>query len=353
MTTPSLNLDYKPRFPKDYSPGIGVVGCGGIVRNCHLSAYKDHKLNVVGVHDINPAATEGICEKFGVKRVFKNLDELLACDEIEVVDVATHPAQRVEIMSKAIAAGKHVLAQKPLALTVEEVLPLLAEADKRGLMIAVNQNGRWAPAWRIATLLIEQDAIGDVAGVTHFYDGAFNGLQDVFDKIKHFAIYDYSVHWLDITRCWLEKKKAVAVRARDWRTPIQPPESRTPWGAWIEIDYEDGSNAMIRSAGTAFRGAGHPFWIHGTEGSIRGSSLSPADWVELEHPSATLRYRLETKWFNDGFAGTMGELLCAIDEKREPFNSARHNLLSLQMTLAACESADNDGARVALKEIAK
>jgi hypothetical protein len=47
-------------------------------------------------------------------------------------------------------------------------------------------------------------------------------------------------------------------------------------------------------------------------------------------------------------AGTLGELLCAIDEEREPFNSARHNLLSLELTLAACRSADLDGAPVAL-----
>jgi len=351
MPPPPIDLDYKPRFPKNYKPGIGVVGCGGIVKACHLPAYQQHKLNIVGVHDINAAATEDVCEKFGVKRVFSSLDELLACDEIEVVDIGTHPAQRVEIMAKAVAAGKHVLAQKPLALTLDEVLPVLAEAEKRGLKIAVNQNGRWAPAWRIATLLIQQGVIGEVAGVMHLFDKNFLGTPDVFDRVKHFVIYDYSIHWLDITRCWLEKKRPVAVRARDWRTPNQPPETIAPWGAWIEVEYEDGSNAMIRSAGAARRHGGHPFWIHGSEGTIRGSSLSPADWVELELDGATVRYQLDTKWFVDGFAGTMGELLCAIDEKREPYNSARHNLLSLQLVLAACESADGDGRRIELKPI--
>jgi hypothetical protein len=52
----------------------------------------------------------------------------------------------------------------------------------------------------------------------------------------------------------------------------------------------------------------------------------------------------------DGFAGTMGELCSAIAEDREPFNSGRHNLLSVELTLAACRSAELDGAPVAVGE---
>ena len=55
-----------------------------------------------------------------------------------------------------------------------------------------------------------------------------------------------------------------------------------------------------------------------------------------DHP----RPRLEGHWFREGFRGAMGELLCAIAEKREPFNSARANLRSLELVFAAIESAD-------------
>ena len=108
---------------------------------------------------------------------------------------------------------------------------------------------------------------------------------------------------------------------------------------------------MMRGIGCAeARKGGHPFWIHGTDGTIRGSVLG-GDFVELEKDGVSSRYELEGQWFPDGFGGTMGELLCAIAEDREPFNSARHNLLSLQMTLAACQSADEDGNPVAIEEI--
>lgn len=53
-------LDYRPSFPPEYSPGIGVIGCGHIVKTAHLPAYAKYGLDVVGVYDIVPEATRGI-----------------------------------------------------------------------------------------------------------------------------------------------------------------------------------------------------------------------------------------------------------------------------------------------------
>jgi predicted dehydrogenase len=351
----TATLDYRPSFPPGYRPGVGIVGCGGIVKLAHLAAYTDYGVHVVGVYDPAPAATHGIRERFPVVRqVFPTLDELLAHPEVEVVDIATHPAVRPELIRRALGAGKHVLAQKPLALDVPSAREVVEEADTLGLRLAVNQNGRWAPAWRIATLLIEEGAIGEVVAVTHLYDHDFDWiLGDWPDEIEHVVLYDFSVHWFDITRCWLEGKPIRAVRALEYRTPAQPPTSKAPLGAWIAIECEDGTSATIRSVGSArTTRPGNPFWIHGSEGTIRGSVRKGSDFVELERDGAFTRYPLVGEWMPDGFAGTMGELQSAVAEGREPFNSARHNLLSLQLTLAACRSAERDGRPVSPDDVA-
>jgi predicted dehydrogenase len=352
-TSNTLSVDYQPHFPADYKPGIGIIGCGGIVKNAHLPAYNRYGLNVVGVYDVSPDATAGVQEKFGVGRVFGSLAELLAEPEIEVVDIATHPQHRVPLMRQALQAGKHVLAQKPLAITYNEAREVVDEAERLGLKVAVNQNGRWAPAWRIATLLLQQGMIGEVLAVSHLYDIKFGWIPGTaFDELTHFAIYDYSVHWIDITRCWLEGKTIQSIRARDYRPPGQNPAGKTPWGMVVDIAYEDGTNALIRGIGCAETARpGHPFWIHGSTGTIRGSVLGE-DYIELEKDGLSTRYKLVGHWFPDGFAGTMGELLTAIAEGRQPYNAARHNLLSLQMTLAACLSADDHGRPVTLEEVA-
>jgi predicted dehydrogenase len=348
----AAELDYKPSFPEEYRPGIGIVGCGGIVRSSHLPSYARYGQRVVGVYDVRREATVSIRDEYGVE-VFGNLAELLEHPEVEIVDVATHPDVRPALIREALAAGKHVLAQKPVAEDLATARELVEEAERAGLALAVNQNGRWAPAWRVATLLVEQGAIGDVVAVSHLYDHSFAfTLGTVFDGIEHLVLYDYSVHWFDITRCWLEGKTATAVRAREYRVPNQPPESRAAWGAWATIEYEDGTSAVIRGIGGASTPRpSKPFWIHGSEGTIRGHVLGSgpvpgSELVELERDGATTRFDLDGTWNSQGFAGTLAELVSAIAEGREPYNSARHNLLSLELTLAACRSAEEDGRPV-------
>lgn len=345
--TPS-ELAYRPSFPAGYRPGVGIVGCGEIVKLAHLPAYTTYDVEVVGVFDPAPEATSGIRESFPiVGRVFDSVEELLGDPAIEIVDIATHPGVREGLIERALAAGKHVLSQKPFAVDLDVARALVARADAAGLRLAVNQNARWAPPWRLATMLVDDEAVGDVCAVTHLYEHGFGWTLGMWpDTLEHFVLYDFSSHWVDITRCWLARKTPTNVRALEHRSPGQPPESVAPWGAHILIEYDDGSTGSIRSIGSETDRSGDPFWIHGTEGTIRGSIRKGTDFVELERGGSCERFALEGEWVPDGFAGAMGELCSAIAERREPFNSGRDNLLSLELTLAACRSAERDGAPV-------
>lgn len=340
-------IDYRPAFPDSYRPKIGIIGVGQIVRNQHLRAYAKYSVPVGGVYDINPAAISAAQAEYDIGTVYPSLDALLSEPAIEVVDVATHPLDRVDIILRALAAGKHVLAQKPLALSAAGAQRVIDAAAAHGLKLAVNQNGRWTPPWRIATRLAEMGVIGDVFSVTHLFDVDFSWLTGtIYDAIPHWLFYDYAIHWFDITRCWLGNRTVKAIRAREYRTPNQPAESRANWAGWVEIEYDDGANAMLRSVGRSQSvHDGHTFWVHGTRGTVHGSVLVN-EYVTLETDGSITRYQPDGAWFPDGFAGAMGELLSAIADDREPYHSARHNLLSLQMTLAACRSAELDGAPV-------
>jgi predicted dehydrogenase len=343
-------LDYRPSFPEARGP-IAIVGCGAAAQELHLPAYAAWNVDVAGVYDVVPSATDGVRDRFPfVRRVYESLDALLEDPNVLAVDIATRPADRPALILRAVEAGKHVLAQKPLALDLAAARRAVDAADRAGVRLAVNQNGRWAPPWRAATRLVEQAAVGDVFAVTHLHDKALPPLVGThFDELDHFVIYDYDVHWIDISRCWLENDTPVEVRARDHRTPDQPDATRNPWAATVEIRYASGADVLIRTVGDARTACGGArFWIHGTDGTIRGSVLLGSEFLELDRAGEVERFELEGSWYPDGLAGTMGELLSAVAEGREPYNSARHNLLSLELTLAACRSADLDGAPVAL-----
>jgi predicted dehydrogenase len=342
--------DYRPRIPS--SPlAVGLVGAGAIARTAHLPGYRAWGIPVAAVASRKADDARRLAEAFGIARVHGTVDELLADPGVEVVDLATGPAGRVDLIAAAVRAGKHVLAQKPLAVDPAELPRLaavLAEAREGGVRVAVNQNGRWAPAWRLATLLVRDGAIGEVVGVTHLHDKPLPPLAGTpFDELPHMLITDYLVHWFDITRCWLEGARVTSVTATDSRVPGQPDDARNPWQATVHVGLDSGASALLRIVGDArTRTGGCPFWIHGTEGTIRGSVLLGSDALVLERGGTSTRFALEGQWFPDGFAGTMGELLTAIAEDREPENSAEHVLATVRLGMAAAASAEAGGSPV-------
>ena len=346
---PTRTPEYRPRFPRGSGLGIGILGCGTIAQSAHLPAYTAYGLDVVSVWSRTPATVATIMQRFPIVRsVADSVEDLLEDPAVDIVDIATPPANRLDLVAAAVRAGKHVLAQKPLTTDVASLLPLLDEAAERGVRIAVNQNARWAPAWRVATRLVDMGAIGEVVGVTHIHDKPLPPLVGTpFDDVPHMLVVDYLVHWIDITRCWLRGNTLEAVHAHEARVPCQPPEAKNPWSVTIGLTCADGAHAMVRVVGDVHASQpGCPFWIHGTEGTVRGSILGGSDMVQLDRGGGVTSYPLEGQWFVDGFAGAMGELMCAIAEDREPEHSARDNVATLSLIEAARDSVEQGGVTV-------
>lgn len=135
-------LAYRPRLPQVYRPGIGLIGCGGI-SEYHLRAYRALGLRVVALCDRHRERAEARQAAFFPRAgVVTDWRELLRSDDLEVVDVATHPSGRVEIIAAALEAGKHVLSQKPFVLDLRDGRRLVELAGAKGRLLAVNQNGR-------------------------------------------------------------------------------------------------------------------------------------------------------------------------------------------------------------------
>ncbi len=343
--------DHRPRFPDDRS-GVAVLGCGTIAQTAHLPAYRDHGVGVRGVWSRRPETTARVRDEFPfVERVYTDVTDLLDDPEVRIVDIATGPVGRLAWIEAAIEAGKHVLAQKPLVATAADLAALpavLRRAQDAGVTVAVNHNGRWAPAWRLATLLVRDGAIGDVVGVTHLHDKRLPPLAGTpFDDVDHMLVTDYLLHWIDISRTWLAPGDVTTVQAVDSRVPGQDPAARNPWSATVHLATALGSSASLRIVGDVVASSpGCPFWIHGTEGTLRGSVLMGSDALVLDRDGSQERLPLTGAWFVDGFAGAMGELMSALAEGRQPENAASDAAESVRLMLAARDSAADEGRPV-------
>jgi predicted dehydrogenase len=158
-------LDYLPPPPRSYRPRIGVIGAGGI-SEYQLRAYQRMGWNVAGICDRTLAKAESRAAEFAPGAfVTTDYRALLKRDDIDVIDATPHPQARLQIIEDALNAGKHVLSQKPFVLDLKDGERLVQLADDKGLKLAVNQNGRWAPHFSYMAAAIRAGVIGEVASI--------------------------------------------------------------------------------------------------------------------------------------------------------------------------------------------
>ena len=335
-------VDYLPRTPKSYNPKIGLIGAGGI-SEFHLKNYKKCGFEVAAIANRTRTKAEEKRDQFYPDAlVFEDYREMLEIEDIEVVDVTPHPADRLPILRESLEAGKHVLSQKPFVLDLDEGEKLVALAQEKNLNIAINQNGRWAPHFSYLRNAIASGLIGRVTSVDFSLQWDQTWIKGIpgFENIRHMVLFDFAVHWFDIT-CSLmtgQKPSKVFASAVHYSEQVYRPPAL---GAVI-VDYPE---AQVRMAFNAHAKLGEEdvTTVVGTKGTLRtrGPGLNDQAEIEVCLEEGSVKVPLTGSWFESGFQGTMGELLCAIEENREPSHSARNNLQSLELCFAALQSAES------------
>ena len=337
---PAPALAYQPPVPNNYRPAIALIGCGGIAKN-HLDAYRAKGYSVTALCDTKLAAAKTLRDEYFPEAIVTDdPEEIFARQDIEVVDLALHPAPRLGLIRRALEADKHVLSQKPFVTDLREGRKLIELAEQRGRKLAVNQNGRWAPYFSYLRQLVKQDMLGEIVSCDIQIAWDHTWIKGThFEKIHHIVLYDFAIHWFDIVTCVFGQRKPIQVFATTQHAPEQ--EIEPPLNAGALISFDGGLASLAFHAATRFSPA-ETTVVTGTKGTFRSTGpVCANDQITLTTADGEAAIPLEGAWFNYGFAGAMGELLCAIEEDREPENSAKENLRSLELCFAAVASADS------------
>ncbi len=336
-------VDFLPKMPAKNRTAIAVIGAGS-VSEFHLKSYREFGFNVFAIADRNiEKARDRRDEFFPQAIVFDDYRELLEQKEIEVVDVTTHPTDRVTIMQDAIGQGKHVLSQKPFVMDLEIGDALVRLADQHQVKLAVNQNGRWAPHFNYLRRAVASGLIGEVTSIDFSlqWDQTWIAGIESFDKIHHLVLFDFGIHWFDMACCLLGDQRAQSVYASATRFDSQ--RFTPPAIASAIINYPSAQVRMSFNAHTQL-GEEDVTTVVGTQGTLRcrGPGLNDQPEVQVSLPEGNCTIPLTGCWFEEGFGGAMAELLCAIEENRTPYHNAQNNLSSLSLCFAAVKSADTN-----------
>jgi predicted dehydrogenase len=347
--TPLLAANaHLPRLPERKEWGIGVVGAGFIVRDCHLVAYADAGFPVVGITSRTRSTAEEVAQLRNVPRVFDSVEELLDGAEVGIVDLAVPPQDQPEMIRRVVAHSRKprgILAQKPLAMTIEEARELVSLCESAGIVLQVNQNMRYDHSVRALKALIDGGALGDpvlatidMRAIPHWMPWA--------EGLRSLSTFIMSIHHLDTMRYWLGNPSRVLASTRP------DPRTKFPHADGINLyilEYDNGARGCGWDdvwTGPAREGGGAEIGIRWRFEGTRGTAIGTIGWPGWpDRLPSTIDYsttddgqwhrpRWAEAWFPDAFAGPMAGLMIALETEAEPDISGRDNL----GTIALCEA---------------
>lgn len=293
-----------------------VVGTG-FIGPVHVEALGRAGVHVSGILGSTPEKSIAAAESLGLPRGYASLDELLADDQVDAVHLTSPNRFHYEQAAAVINAGKHVLCEKPLAMTSAQSRQLVELSNQSNVVAGVAYNVRFYPLCHEAAARVAENEFGDVLHITGSYvqdwllkDTDFNWRVLAEDGGELRAVSDIGTHWLDLVQ-FISGQKVVAVCA-DLQT-VHATRQRPVGGALtfsgetsgdaesVAIQTEDAGSILLKFSGgsrgclhvsqtTAGRKNCGRFEIAGGKQAIAWNSEQPnALWIgHRDRPSETL-----------------------------------------------------------------
>ncbi|HUQ77757.1 MAG TPA: Gfo/Idh/MocA family oxidoreductase [Patescibacteria group bacterium] len=256
--------------------GAAVIGTG-FIGTVHVEQLRRIGVDVRGVLGSTPERGSARADALSVGRAYGSLDEILADPTVQVVHVTSPNHLHVPQASAILAAGKHVVCEKPLAMTAAESAGLVAQAEGSGLVNAVNFNIRFYPLHQHMRESIAAGTLGDVRFVTGHYfqdwlllDTDWNWRLDPSQGGALRAVGDIGSHWLDLMS-FVTGQPIVSVMA-DLATFVT--DRQEPTGSVETFSTDRSANTVTRSMGTEDTATLLLRFANGARGSVAVSQIS-------------------------------------------------------------------------------
>ncbi len=352
----AVELEYLPRLPQRRDTPIGCIGAGFIMSDCHLVAYRNAGFNPVAIASRRYKSAAAVAARHAIPKTYKTYHELLADPQIEVVDIGVPPDVTLEVIREAVKHKQHIrgiLAQKPLGVNYAQAKEAVRLCKRAGIVLAVNQNMRYDQSIRACQDLLRRKLLGepvlatiDMRAIPHWMP---------WQKRQGWVtLRIMSIHHLDTFRYLFGDPARVYASTRPDPRTAKKFKHTDGICAYI-LEYESGLRAIGIDdvwAGPAREGAADDIYIRwrveGLKGMARGTigwpdypqrTPSTLDYTTVRDGEVWHRPRWPEVWFPDAFAGTMAQLLVALEENTEPEISGADNLKTMALVDACYLSA--------------
>ena len=262
---------------------VGMVGAGGITR-AHLPAYLERpdRVQLNAVCDLVEPLAQELAGKAGIdaSAIYLDMDKMLREADIDAVDICTTHNAHAPLAIAAAEAGKHVICEKPMAISVQECRDMIAAADKAGVTLMVAQHLRYAPEAQAAKRLLDEGKLGTIEAVrTELFGGGMRGrrrqrrqgerwMQDA-RRSGGGMMMSEQVHHIDLLRYYAGNVKRVSGVCKSLQEHmVNGAEDLVS----ATLEFESGAVGEVWAKGNAIVPHGRTYTIFGDRGVFYAST---------------------------------------------------------------------------------
>lgn len=333
---------------------IGIIACGKIAQIRHIPEYYGNpNCELTGYYDLVRSHAEEMAVKYGGK-VFDTAEELFADPDIDAVSICAANHVHAELTIKALKAGKHVLCEKPMAISLAECEEMVKVANEQGKYLMIDQNQRLTKAHQLAKQMI---ASGEIGRVITFHTTFGHGGPETwsitpgnntwfFDKTKAVmgAMADLGIHKTDLIQ-FLLGENIIRTTAK-----LCTLDKRGADGNLIGVDdnaiciYEmkSGIVGTMTASWTYYAAECNSTVIYGTEGELHIYD-DPNHSIILKKKNGDVEYfdveQIQTN-DNQTKSGVVDAWIECLTEGRNPEISGESVLAAMRAVFASIKSSE-------------
>lgn len=238
--------------------GVGVLGAHRWAEKAHLPGYAaSDRAELVAICDVVPERAQAMAERFGIPHAFSDPDELIRHPDVEMVDVCTPTDTHLDLSLRAIAAGRHVLSEKPLARNAADAFRAARAAREQGVRTKLGFTFRYSPAVRMIRDWIAEGRFGEILHVHGLEQNSqFLSPEEPLRQIPAgvdastlipSSVVGYGSHLVDLLRWCAGEFSAVVASMSNF----VPERLVRGYDGYVKLPVEDGTVALVEFASGA------------------------------------------------------------------------------------------------------
>jgi len=221
---------------------VGFIGFGGIARWAHYPGWKNLKdIEIIAISDTSEQVRDIARNEFGIKHIFSDYREMLKMEEIDIIDVCVPNKFHYPAVIDSLKKEKHVLCEKPIAVSVKEVEDMISWSKKKNKKLMAAQHQRFRKESVALKKYIENGELGEIYfAIAHALRRRSLPVSDTFiDKNLSGGgpMFDIGVHILDLTYWFMGCPEIHSVTGITTTKLAKRKDIRGLWGEWDRDKY--------------------------------------------------------------------------------------------------------------------